>query len=185
MMRDPSLETFSQTTSGSYGTDSYDWTTDEATSSSGAGSVVLDLTGAPQDTVKTIDVDGNIGEIEVLLRQDQPVSFDINGGVGTVSATYWTDADGSQVSSDWVPQVSAIYDSLDFRNDAWTRAGGITVDVDSTLGNVSIVEKAPASQEVTPTPKTSTPGSQSGAAQSGASSGSPTTSSSATTDDQH
>lgn len=156
-----------------YGTDTFDWRSNEATSSSGAGTVVLDLTGAPQHTRKTIHVDGNMGEVRVIMRQDQPVAFDIAGGVGSVSAAYWTDDEGEQVSSDWVPQVNAIYDSLDFRNDAWSTAGGITLDIDSILGNVSIEERAPSSSAPTPTPSPSGTDAQSGGAQSGASAHAP------------
>ena len=109
----------------------------------------------------------------MIMRQDQPVAFDIAGGVGSVSAAYWTDDEGEQVSSDWVPQVNAIYDSLDFRNDAWSTAGGITLDIDSILGNVSIEERAPSGSAPTPTPSPSGTDAQSGRAQSGASAHAP------------
>lgn len=162
-----------QVGTSSYGTDSYDWTTDDATSTTGTGVVILDLTGAPQGTTKTIHVDGQMGEVRVLLRQDQPVSFTIGGGVGAVNPSYWTDDAGNQPSSNWVPSVGAIYDSLDFRNDAWTKNHGITVDIGSIVGSVSIQEQAPGTVSATPTPSASSDAAQSGGAQSGASTVSP------------
>lgn len=168
-----------------YGTETFDWTTDEATSSSGAGTVVLDLTGAPEGTHKTIHVDGTMAEVQVILRQDQPVSFAVTGGVESVGASYWTDDEGEQVSSNWVPQVSDVYDWLDFRNDAWsggTDGNGITVDIDSILGDVWIEERSPSDSGSTPTPTPSTPGQQSGAAQSGTTASSSTSVSTSTAD---
>jgi len=154
----------------------YDWRTDSV---SGIGDIDLDLTGAPATTDKTITVDGSIGSLTVHVRQDQSVAFHIEGSTGTLHGEYYTDADSGMTSDPWVPEVDYITNSLSFRSDGWDPDAGITVAISGSIGDITIVEDAPASAApsdsdgqsdstqsgavATPTPTTSTPsGSPSG-----------------------
>lgn len=159
----------------------YDWSTDTI---SGIGDIDLDLTGAPGTTDKTISVDGSIGSLTVHVRQGQSVAFLIEGSTGTLHGEYYTDADTGMTSDPWVPEVDYVTNSLSFRSDGWDPEAGITVAVSGSIGDITIVEDAPASAapsdsetqsgssqsgaEATPTPTTSTP------SPSGSPSGEPT-----------
>lgn len=159
----------------------YDWSTDTI---SGIGDIDLDLTGAPGTTDKAISVDGSIGSLTVHVRQGQSVAFLIEGSTGTLHGEYYTDADTGMTSDPWVPEVDYITNSLSFRSDGWDPEAGITVAVSGSIGDITIVEDAPASAApsdsetqsgssqsgpaTTPTPTTSTP------SPSGSPSGEPT-----------
>jgi len=159
----------------------YDWSTDTI---SGIGDIDLDLTGAPGTTDKTISVDGSIGSLTVHVRQGQSVAFLIEGSTGTLHGEYYTDADTGMTTDPWVPEVDYVTNSLSFRSDGWDPEAGITVAVSGSIGDITIVEDAPASAapsdsetqsgssqsgaEAIPTPTTSTP------SPSGSPSGEPT-----------
>lgn len=137
---------------------SFDWT---ATSISGIGNVDLDLTAAPVDADKTISVQGAFGNLTVHVRQGQSVEFRVDGMMGSINAEYYTGADGTTTSSPWVPVVSMIQDSLDFRSDGWRQDAAITVDIDGGGGNLTIIEDQPASAAPN-APATGVPAPQSG-----------------------
>lgn len=137
----------------------YDWTTSTI---SGIGNIDLDLTGAPASADKTITVDGSIGNLIVRVRQGQSAAFQIEGSTGTLHGEYYTEADGTSTTDPWVPEVDYITNSLSFRSDGWDPDAGITVAVSGSIGDITIVEDAPASAAPTESQ------SQSGSPQSGA-----------------
>ncbi len=166
---------------------SADWTVDELSgvddSSSDGGfygtrELDLDLTGAPEDTDKTITVTGPFQNLNLDVRQGQSVQISINGYTETVTGHYYA---GSQSLSDtipWVPEVSEVSSSLAFRTPWWSADHAIRVNITDGSGAVQIYEKPPASAAA----DQGQSGAQSGdAPQSGA----PTPSPSASTTDRH
>ncbi|MDN6795580.1 MAG: hypothetical protein L0L69_11115, partial [Propionibacterium sp.] len=148
-------------------TTKYDWTADTV---SGIGDIDLDLTGAPTDVDKTVTIDGSIGGLVVHVRQGQSLAFHIDGSTGTLSGEYYTDADGNSTTDPWVPQVDYVANALSFKSEGWNPAAGITVMISGSIGDITIIEDAPAKTVPEDTQ------SQSGSAQSGGdSSPAPTT----------
>ena len=144
---------------------SYDWT---ATDIHDLSDTVLYLSDAPVDITKTINVSSD-GNLQVYVREGQPVKFIIAPTQGRVGVEYLV---SSENPTEWVPQTGFNDKGMEFHSPTWTARTGITVVVSSAVWDVTITQDTIDDEGMYGVPPTEGPS----GAQSGAQSGAPTSS---------
>lgn len=148
--RADAVDSFSGSMHTHTGPSSMDWQVNEF--SDWTGPVTLDLTAAPKDQYHFISMWDGTGPVEIRVRPDQAVSFELHDVTGTISSKT---VDGGNIS--WVPQSAGVGWDGEFHSPQWRDGDGIEIEISDVTGPITIkeVEAKAAAQSGKPSAKPS------------------------------
>lgn len=153
----------------------YDWTADTVSGDASNYSATINLTAAPNSTVKTIDVASSVVDLSIIARQDQPIRILCNDEIDKVTTV--RSNSGEQAPIDWVMALKSCSETVNdestappyaVTSDSWSDEGGLTIRIHDWLMGLTFVEMPPLDMQPSPQSGAATDdSSQSGTPQSG------------------